>query len=485
MFPINTLEESMPGLWGAQQVNKLYQQGLQSQYMPRTLQEQLRYAQLVNQYYGPQAEAEIGLKGAHGNYYNQMANWFGPTAQSEIALRGIQGQNLTSEIAQRAYQQNNPLAQLSTMPPLFKAQALYKHYADTLGADNPITQDAKKNYELMQKSAQGMSEWRNAMTETSGMRFLTPEAKSLLEAQQAAAGINPSARTAPAGLPMQPQANQILQETAPIQNIGNATNITPERAQNTLNILKQMEAEGGRVTSEQKRQAESILANAIAQQGSQKPTYQPSPVSLNEAQTPAKYAPVMTPQQTAGLLTSAAIKRSGTSNQVNRSIAGAFADTTLDNMLKDESAMEYFTGGEGRTKLALERAAAAAGNSSPEYQAYERYKTNGALLATQLRMFYGDSVQEEAAKKLDALTNPSSWDKDPKAAQEKLNAFVKTFRQERKIVQESLFNPMAVHQEKEPPIKTLSEVNKVAKSEGERVLNGKRYVKQNGKWHEA
>ena len=44
---------------------------------------------------------------------------------------------------------------------------------------------------------------------------------------------------------------------------------------------------------------------------------------------------------------------------------------------------------------------------------------------------------------------------------------------------------MAVHQEKEPPIKTLSEVNKVAKSEGERVLNGKRYVKQNGKWHEA
>ena len=101
MFPINTLEESMPALYGAQQVQKLYQQGLQSQYMPKTLQEQLRHAQLVNQYYGPNIESEMYNRNQQGNLYGQQAQWHGPNIQSEIALRGMEGKNLASQIATR------------------------------------------------------------------------------------------------------------------------------------------------------------------------------------------------------------------------------------------------------------------------------------------------------------------------------------------------------------------------------------------------
>lgn len=446
-------DQAGAGLYGANRINDIYNRilenqklGIANRYMPGTLQAEMAKKQAEAQYYGPNIENEMNLRnfqaqqaGSHSNLMNEQARMIEPKTQAEI-----------NEINEKIRQGKDPYSKISTYPELFKAQSLYRHYADTLGEEHPITTDAKKNYEIMQKNAKGMGEWRQAMTQTAPFRFLTPVAKEIEEAGQANAGLYPSAMNSPAGLPIAPQQNM---------------------PPNTGSIPSELTL-GNQTTMQQ---SSPIPPSANITQANN-----PSPSS--------QYKSVMNPQEMAGLLTSAAIKKSTTSAQLNRSVAGAYADRTLENMLQDQPAMEYFTGAQGRTKLASEKANAAFGKSSPEYQAYERYKTNGALLATQLRMFYGDSVQEEAAKKLEDLTNPSAWNKDPAAAREKLDAFVKTFRQERQITQRALFNPMSVHQENpadKAPIKTLSEVKKIGNSQAEKILNGKRYIKQNNKWHEV
>ena len=518
MFPINTLEESMPALYGAQQVQKLYQQGLQSQYMPKTLQEQLRHAQLVNQYYGPNIESEMYNRNQQGNLYGQQAQWHGPNIQSEIALRGMEGKNLASQIAQRAYQQNNPLGQLSSMPELFKAQALYRHFVDTLGENDSRTQDAKKNYEIMQKNAQASGEYRGAMTQSAPQRFLSPTGKDILAAAQTSQGYYPSATGTPAGQPIpqptqqspnqgQPQQQQVSTLDSALSNPintaqgiqGNAVLPETETVQNAF--IRQRGENGGVKIIASNGVIGTVpankvgvvldsggkLAEEIPQQ--QIPSISPAlsniPAGSTQQQAPSSSStPPLTAPEMTGLLTGSAIKKAGTTQLLNRIHFMTLADNTFNNLLPDVPAMESYTGVEGRSRLAADKAQAAIGESSPKYQAYIRYKTNAAFLATQLRTAYGDSVQEEAAKKLTELTNPSAWDKDPAAAHEALMTFHKTFMQELEKSKQMLLNPLSIYREQKPkPIKSLEQANKIANGQEEKTLNGKRYVKINGEWH--
>lgn len=51
-----------------------YQQGLQTRYMKPTLEEQLKKAQLYNQYYGPNMESQIGLRGAQAGHLGSLTS---------------------------------------------------------------------------------------------------------------------------------------------------------------------------------------------------------------------------------------------------------------------------------------------------------------------------------------------------------------------------------------------------------------------------
>lgn len=57
------------------------------------------------------------------------------------------------------------------------------------------------------------------------------------------------------------------------------------------------------------------------------------------------------------------------------------------------------------------------GKPSDQWIAHNNAVTSASLMRDQMRQFYGDSIQPKALKRLDELTNPSTWYKDPKVAQ--------------------------------------------------------------------
>lgn len=439
MFPIQSFEDANPFFTGLRYGTDTASRRLKNQYQaninqvqPQTLQEELLKLQLENQYYGPKAQAGIDLirQGQIPHYQ----------AQNRLIDQGQ-----IPHYQNQVKQSKDPWSKISTYPELFKAQSLHQHYVDTLGADHPIALDAEKNYEIMQKNAQVLGHYRKAMGDAVPQRFLSSTAKDLLAAAQTSQGNYPSAIGTPAGQPISPPIQEVPSQGEPP---------SPNQAINGT-------------------QAAPASPQPQAQQGQQRA---PS----------ATDAPPLTAQEMTGLLTGSGIKKSATTSLLNRIHFMSLADNTFNNMLPDIPAMEYYTGGEGRARLAADKAGAATGKSSPEYQSYVRYKTNAGFLATQLRTAYGDSVQEEAAKKLAELTNPSAWDKDPAAAHEALMTFYKTFTQELEKSRETLMNPLSVYrkEDKPKPIKTLTQLNNVEKAQEEKIINGKRYIKVNGKVYE-
>jgi hypothetical protein len=405
-FPILSFDQSNPSLAGLLKGQQAYQGMVQNQYLGPSLAADLQKQQLAN-----------SLAKGQLPYQLQAAQYLPQQAQANVGHTQAETSELINgrtpeEQAHALYFKNraDPFNDIAAMPELTKASMMADHFSKIYGPDDPRTLTAIQNYQVMLKQSQAMSGWRQAMSDTADYRFLPPNAKEMLNSEQAAAGINPSARNTPAGLPINPNQSSIANPQQPqINNLSSALQ--------QANSLQQ----GNQPLN---------LQQVLSTQG-QRPQQSPN------------YNQVFTPQQMSGLLQSGAIKGSTTAQQYNRNVYGANADQTLNNMLKDQGSMEYYTGLTGRTQLALDKAKGST-QSSPEYQAYQRYLANSQLLANQLRQFYGDSIQPSAVEKLNDLAKPSGWTKDPEAARQALNAFVTTFKQERQIGQNAMFNPMQV-----------------------------------------
>jgi len=102
---------------------------------------------------------------------------------------------------------------------------------------------------------------------------------------------------------------------------------------------------------------------------------------------------------------------------------------------------------------AYEREKGAVDRLNDEYkaqkgQAPERFKefqdsmTAAEILADQVRSFYGTSVQPSIIKRLEKLTNPSSWIKTPEIAEQNFNALVKILKSEGETYKESVRSPV-------------------------------------------
>jgi len=85
-YPLLHLSQTHPLLSGMGQGLNLFQEGLKTAYMPRTLKEELKKMQQFNQYYPEDIQSQIGNRNSHSRLQDQMAQWFGPTAQSHIDL---------------------------------------------------------------------------------------------------------------------------------------------------------------------------------------------------------------------------------------------------------------------------------------------------------------------------------------------------------------------------------------------------------------
>lgn len=106
--------------------------------------------------------------------------------------------------------------------------------------------------------------------------------------------------------------------------------------------------------------------------------------------------------------------------------------TNLDKTLSriDPEKLTQYSGTAGGLAENTNKLLSVVNLESKNYDEFLKNKTDATLAAKQLRQFLGDTVQPSGAKKLEALTYPSTWDKNPKQAAIQLKEFIKTYRLE-------------------------------------------------------
>lgn len=209
--------------------------------------------------------------------------------------------------------------------------------------------------------------WRNALSGTMPVRALSPTGKTIVEQAYVQGGLAPTGQQFN-GL-FQPPATNVLNQPLSLSN-------------NDINKLGD---------------TSSPIKNNIT-----------APAPMNELSD--QY----------GLLR----QKQTTDTQVrNRNLYATNIEKTLDRI--DPTIFAYYTGPEGAMRFAKDKALGLANNGKDmpsELKAYQRiYKVDVPVLSKQIRQFYGDSIQPIVAEKLNAITNPDSWDTNPQLALEQFD----------------------------------------------------------------
>jgi|GEM_PF-4754582 len=125
------------------------------------------------------------------------------------------------------------------------------------------------------------------------------------------------------------------------------------------------------------------------------------------------------------------------------------------------------------SKLA-NQAAAPFGMESKNYDSYLNSLNAANLLATQVRQFYGDSIQPSMIQRLESLTNPATWSNNPQIAKSLFNQTKQILDQEMGTYRQAMKStaPYQAHAQATQSAPSIS-----------KVLNGVTYHKINGQWY--
>jgi hypothetical protein len=113
-------------------------------------------------------------------------------------------------------------------------------------------------------------------------------------------------------------------------------------------------------------------------------------------------------------------------------VAARQIDQTINNLNVDD--LVKYSGIFGKGALTTEQLKSGLSLDSSEYQRYSNAAKQAELLAKQVRMFYGASIQPTETKQLKLLTNPTSWSASPDTAKQNYLSFVNTLKQETDIL---------------------------------------------------
>jgi len=168
-------------------------------------------------------------------------------------------------------------------------------------------------------------------------------------------------------------------------------------------------------------------------------------------------------------------KISTDSDTRKRNLFASNIEKTLQ-MIKPEDLAQY-SGAKGQAALLYDKLASSAGEAPQRYINYSTAAQNADMLATQVRQFYGDSVQPAVQEKLASITNPASWKNDPNVTLAKYNELKKLLGNEIGTYRSALLNTSPY---REPAQSQGSQnTNQMTKSVG-----GKTYVKVGNDWYE-
>jgi len=136
---------------------------------------------------------------------------------------------------------------------------------------------------------------------------------------------------------------------------------------------------------------------------------------------------------------------------------------TMDNI--DPKALVQYSGPQGTAKYYMDSLKAAMGNPPPEFMDYQKQLTGTKTLSKQLRQFWGDSIQPSATDKIDQLTNPSTWNKDPQVALQQFNQLKQITDQELQTFQDAGTSPVKLNYDDKSGSFFTSANEKAAKAE--------------------
>lgn len=97
-----------------------------------------------------------------------------------------------------------------------------------------------------------------------------------------------------------------------------------------------------------------------------------------------------------------------------------------------------YSGITGPGKKAFETAKSMFGKASPEFTAHLEAERSAHQLATQVRQFYGESIQPEVRRDLNNLTNPSFWNKSPEMAADLYKKYIALLKMETNTYESAL-----------------------------------------------
>lgn len=112
---------------------------------------------------------------------------------------------------------------------------------------------------------------------------------------------------------------------------------------------------------------------------------------------------------------------------------------------------------------------------STNYDNYVKSLNAANLLATQVRQFYGDSIQPYMIKRLEGLTNPANWANNPTLAKAQFDKTKQILQQEMDTYRQAIQNKAAYQNQNTQSLMQTPSVSK--------VLNGVTYHKINGQWY--
>jgi hypothetical protein len=447
------------------------QQGIKTGFTPRQMQQDLQKQQLANQLqkialqYAPQnAQAELAYKQqqaphlqAQTGLFNQQAQYYGPNIQSEIGLRNAQA-NLENQKAQLPYGG-------ATLPgiagEIIGLESIKKMY----GENSPQYEAAKRQFDLGQQNMQARIDYQNTLSSTAPIRYLTPTGKGIVEQANVGQG------NAPTGRPWEQQINSDQQQQMNPAMMG--------QLQNSLAQQQQIPPQGMQQQSMPQQQQINPMQMQMQQGGQQIPMQNMGMQQQQGIPQQNQLAPG-NPQELSDAYGLTRLKQTTDSATRQKNLYATNVEKTIDNINVDD--LTKYSGVKGATEYASEKSKDALGfPTSDDFKKFNEAMNASQFLASQARQFYGESIQPGMRKKLEDLTNPSSWMRSPETAKTLFNNTKKILGQEMQTYRDAM-KSTEVYKGKGNNSTNLN--NQTSNIQQTKNIGGNNYHLVNGQWME-
>lgn len=309
----------------------------------------------------------------------------------------------------------------------------------------------KQLYNNLLSQQQALTARNMALATTQPYRALSPEAKLALDQEMASQGYYPTAATGLLG-----------------QKIG--TQYKPEENVITVGGQNYSKASPTEAIEEKQLPLSEKQISQIQKNVQQLGDLENIPITNEEKFNEISQLPKgMSQKELVTTLQNAITKKSVPTATLNRLYYASAIEKILPTLVDKAYAMEYYTGPEGRARLAYDKSKALTGvKPNKELLDYNIYTSAASQLAHQLTNFWKTTITPYGNQQLNAMMNPSGFFKSPKEAKVSLQTVLSLFHNELSgLLEPTRETPLIAMQPKEFIIKDRPKMRNYGEEEEE------------------